>query len=117
MNSAIAHTRKMIVLRLELSGMGKCAVRLEEEPLRRRAVAVGGEPYQRAFHIVKQTRPRTGRHAAAGHEHIVETWGRQLRKQEARGLAQAALGAVALDGAADALGGGEAGADQRRVVA
>jgi hypothetical protein len=34
------------------------------------------------------------------------------RKQEAGGFAQAALGAVALDGPADALGGGEADADE-----
>ena len=37
-------------------------------------------------------------------------------KQEARGLAQPPLGAIALDGPADALRRGEAGADQRRFV-
>ena len=76
------------------------------------AVAVGGEPYQRAFHIVKQTRPGARGHTAAGDEHIVETGAAEPGSKQARGLAQPALGAVAHHRPADALGGGEAGADQ-----
>ena len=83
----------------------------------RAGVAIGGEPYQRAFHIVKQTRPGTGGHTAAGDEHIVVTWGRQARKQEACGFTHPPFRAVALDRPADPLGGSESGADQGLGIA
>src|SRR6202008_3150515 len=76
-----------------------------------------GEPYQRAFHIVKETLPGAGGHTAAGDEHIIETRARKFGEQEAGGLAHSPFVAVALDGAADALCGGEAGADELAIVA
>src|SRR6185369_15248484 len=95
-----AHTKKMIVLRLFSSLM-----RWTRVPARggeRRALryvggrAVGGEPYQRGFHIVKQTGPGARQHAAAGDEHIVHPRGGVFGQHGAGGLSHAALRAIAL---------------------
>src|SRR6516165_9404013 len=117
-NSRTAHTRKMIVLRLDSSCIGDWRsvsvrdVRGGAGP----AVAFGGEPYQRGFHIVKETDPLASGHTAAGDEHIIEAGTRQVGQEKPGGLAHAALGPVALDGPADAAGGGEAGPHQRLFV-
>jgi hypothetical protein len=76
-----------------------------------RRAEIGGEPYQRGFHIVKQTQVRATRRAAAGNEHIVAPRPRQAREGRAGGLSHPALGAVADDGAANPARGGEPDAD------
>src|ERR1700761_260201 len=56
-------------------------------PVTRSSGAVfGGEPYQRAFHVVKQTRPGPLRGALARDEHIVATRPSVGGQQQARGL-------------------------------
>jgi hypothetical protein len=80
------------------------------------AVVLGGEAYQRGFDIVKQTPPFARARTAARDEYIVVRRARMKGQDEARGLAQAAFGAVALDGAADLLGGGEAHPDGGVIV-
>jgi hypothetical protein len=76
----------------------------------------GGEAYQRGFHIVKQTGPRPRAGSGPGDEHIVTPFPSMKGGQDARRLAQAALGAVALDRAADPARGGEAQAQDIRAV-
>src|SRR5678816_3742092 len=113
-----AHTKKMIVLRLLSSRMWGTWFRLGKGagPLYVGGRAVGGEPYQRAFHIVKQTGPGARQDAAAGNQHIVDTGAGILGQDRTGGLAHPPLGAVALDGAADAPSGGEADTDQGRFI-
>jgi hypothetical protein len=77
---------------------------------------VGGEPYQRAFHIVKETRPGPRDKATAGDEHIVEA-GRAIWGKRPHRLAQPALGPVADDRAADPARGGETDANEALSIA
>src|SRR5215472_3281366 len=109
---------KMIVLRLDSSCMeevlGPCR---RARPLRHWAVAVGGEPYQRGFHVVKQALPGARGRAAARDEYVIEAGTAMGGQQEARRLAQTPLGAVALHGPADSPRGGKSGADQGLIVA
>ena len=86
-------------------------------PLNVGSRAVGGEPYQRAFHIVKQTDPGTGDHTPTCDEHIVETGLGDFWDDASRRLAHPPLGAITLDRAANALGRGEADADQGQIIA
>ena len=58
------------------------------------ALAVGGEPYQRGFHIVKQTGPRAGGHTAAGDEHIVAAGRAVVGQQQAHGPLRAGVGTL-----------------------
>jgi hypothetical protein len=78
---------------------------------------IGGEAYQRAFHIVKQTRPGAFGRAAPGDEHIVKGGPPMKGQHHARGLPQPPFRAIAHHGAPDFPGCGEAGADQRLIVA
>jgi hypothetical protein len=80
-------------------------------------VATCGEAYQRASDIVKQTRPRPLAGAHARDEDIVAAGDAVERQERPGGLPKAALRAVAGDGVADLLGGGEAFADMRQTVA
>ena len=80
------------------------------------AVRIGGEAYQRAFHIVKQTRPGARRRAAPGDQHVVVSGPSVKGRKQPRGLAQPALGAVSRHGVADLAGGGEADADKGGAV-
>jgi len=77
---------------------------------------IGREPYQRGFHVVKETRPRPRARAAASDEHIVAPGPSFQWHGGPRRLAQAALGSISLDRAADPPGGGEAHPDHRRAV-
>jgi len=77
---------------------------------------IGGEPYQRAFHVVKQTPPIADGRSVAGDKDIVTSGLSERGQQCSCRFPQAALGAVANHGAADLLGGGEADADDRVVV-
>src|SRR6185312_2129448 len=118
MSSSIVTAMKMMKLRLSFCiGRGRRALgsRVRERAggsvrnRRRRltgsdglgAPEIGGEPYQRAFHIVKQPRPGPGREPPAGDEHIVAPGPPELRQRQPRGLAQPPLGAVAHHGPAD----------------
>ncbi len=86
-------------------GLGRRSV---GAPLARSSGAVfGSEPYQGAFHIVKQTRPWALRRALARDEHIVMTRAAVQGQKQPRGLAQAPLGPVAHHGVADLARGGE----------
>ncbi len=82
----------------------------------RSAAMIGGEPYQRDFHIVKQASPGPGSRAGAGDKHIVAAGPRQKGREDPRGLFQPPSGAIALDGAADPATGGESQANRGRVV-
>jgi len=65
------------------------------------------EAYQRPFHIVKQTRPRSCAGVLAGYENIVGAGNAQQRQKSAGRLAEAAARPVPDDRSADLLGGGE----------
>jgi hypothetical protein len=78
---------------------------------------IGGEAYQRAFHIVKQTRPGASHRPAPSNEYIVASRPPMKGQQQPRGFAQPPLGPIAHDRPADLAGRGEAGANQRPVVA
>ena len=82
----------------------------------RRSGKVGGEPYQRAFHIVKDTGPFAHRRSVPGHEDIVATGPSKLRQKQPGRLSQAALGPVSHNGAADPLGGGKSGSDGGIII-
>ena len=81
-----------------------------------RAVAIGREAYQRAFHIVKQTRPWARRRAVASDQYIVEAGLGELRQKHPGGFTHAPLGAIADHRPPDLTGGGEADSDQGGVV-
>ena len=103
--------RVAAVFGLLLRGQLSCMEKLNRGAALRR-LAVGGEPYQRAFHVVKQTLPGPGRRAAARDEHIVVP-GRPSSGRSLPGdFAQPALGPVADHRAADLARGGEAHADR-----
>ena len=91
-------------------GLAQAAVRFEAGP------QIGGEPYQGAFHIVKQTRPRPGRGAAARDEYIVATGPRVKGRQLPRRLAQTPLGAVAHHRPADPFCRGKTNPHQGRAI-
>src|SRR5690606_15918431 len=112
-----ALTTKMIVLRVDSFCMG-CALRRKGRGGRacRRPPIVGGEAYQRAFEIVKQTRPGARRRTASGDEHIVVSGPAEQRDHRPGGFTHPPLGAVAVDGPADLAGGGEADANDRLAV-
>jgi hypothetical protein len=87
---------------------------------RRRLVSrglIGGEAYQRAFHIVKQARPGAFGRAAPGDEHIVKGRPPMKGQHHASRFAQPPFRAITHDRAPDFPGCGEAGADQRPIVA
>src|SRR3989338_5198611 len=88
-----AITMKMIMLRDSLFGMTRLTGAGgigRRGGLRGRRVLIGGEPYQRAFHIVKETGPGACRRAAPGDEHIVGSGTARLRQEQPRGLPQPA---------------------------
>ena len=107
-----AQTMKMTVLRLLSLGMGNgkahgwaggyAPAQAVVEVLIRR------EAYQRAFYIVKQTRPRAAGRARARDEHIVAPLTGVKWRKRPNGLPQPAFGAISHHRAADLAGRREA---------
>ncbi len=82
----------------------------------RSGAEIGGEPYQRGFHIVKQASPGPGPHARAGDQHIVTPGPAMKGDQAPRRFPQTTFGAIALHRSADSTGGGEADTNHARPV-
>jgi len=78
---------------------------------------IGGEPYQRAFHIVKQPRPGPRHGSAARDEDIVTAGPRMKGRQEPGRLPQTPFGPVAHHRSADPFRGGKADTDEIAAVA
>tara|TARA_X000000950_G_scaffold140817_1_gene174729 strand:+ start:27655 stop:28056 length:402 start_codon:yes stop_codon:yes gene_type:complete len=74
------------------------------------------EPYQRSFHIVKQTIPWSSRCSGSRDKYIVETRERMLRQKLARGDTQTAPSPVSDNSAANFSRSGKAFADVRLTV-
>ncbi len=85
-------------------------------PGSRRFVRTGGQSDQCGSHIVQQAGPVTIDRPTAGDEDIVMARQAMKRQQLPRSFAHSALGAVALNGAADLACRREAHADARTVV-
>jgi hypothetical protein len=77
--------------------------RLFAARLLRRAAEFGAEPYQRVSKIVKQSRPWRRWGLLPRHQDIVDARQAMFGQQAARRLAEATLGAVSEDGAANFL--------------
>ena len=82
----------------------------------RSGAEIGGEPYQRGFHIVKQAPPGPGSRARAGDQHIVTPGPAMKGDQAPRRFPQTAFGAIALHRSADAAGRREADPNDARPV-
>ena len=74
------------------------------------------EAYQRHFHIVKQTRPRSRGGVLTGDENVVSARDAQKRQKDAGRLAEATAGPVADHRSADLLGRGKSLANSLAVV-
>ena len=70
---------------------------------------ISGEAYQRAFHIVKQTRPRNVSRFHTCNEDIIPPRLAMLWQENTGSLPQSSLRPVAGHGIADLLGGGKSG--------